>query len=650
MKSGNTTTDSQSVDDTVSTAGPNGVNGSIINNSWGAGTNGNSYDSRAASWDGFVQDASLAGTMDPINVVFSAGNSGSSGLTRPKMAKNVIAVGNSENVRTEIGGSSANNIDDLRSSSSRGPAADGRIKPDITAPGSYIAGSRGGSGGSVSGHIDANHSFSIGTSHAAPQVAGIAALFTQVLEKNGHSGVNPSPALVKAAIINTGQEMNGVGSGDPLPNGDEGWGRVNMEFMLNTGVPIKYVNQESEFFVPGASFDYNGMVADATKPVRISLVWTDPPGVSDPALVNNLDLQVNIGGNVYRGNNFTSGTSTTGGTADTINNVENIFIPAGIAAGTPFSVNVSAMALNGDGILGNGDSTDQHFALVIYNYTEQAPNNKTAFDFDGDSKTDISIFRPAPGEWWYLKSSDGGNAAFQFGQGTDEIVAADYTGDNKTDIAFFRPSSGEWFILRSEDSSFFSFPFGANGDIPAPGDYDGDGQADAAVFRPSDNTWYINNSSGGQTIQQFGVTGDLPVPADYDGDNKADIGIFRPSVGEWWIDRSQDGLIALQFGQNGDRTVPADYTGDGKADIAFFRPSSNDWFILRSEDTTFFAFPFGTNGDIPAPGDYDGDGQADAAVFRPSNNTWFLNQSTSGSAAVQFGIANDFPVPNAFVR
>ncbi|HEY0428140.1 MAG TPA: Ig-like domain-containing protein, partial [Pyrinomonadaceae bacterium] len=82
---------------------------------------------------------------------------------------------------------------------------------------------------------------------------------------------------------------------------------------------------------------------------------------------------------------------------------------------------------------------------------------RTPFDFDGDGKTDLSIFRPSAGEWWYLRSSDGQNRAFQFGSSSDKLTPADFTGDGKTDVAFWRPSTGEWFILRSEDNSYYSF-------------------------------------------------------------------------------------------------------------------------------------------------------------------------------------------------
>ena len=277
-------------------------------------------------------------------------------------------------------------------------------------------------------------------------------------------------------------------------------------------------------------------------------------------------------------------------------------------------------------------------------------------DYTGDGKTDLAIFRPngAVSEWWWLRSSDGGNAALQFGASTDRIVPVDYTGDGKTDVAFWRPSTGQWFVLRSEDFSFFAFPFGATGDVPVPADFDGDNKADAAVFRESSLTWFINKSTGGTDIIGFGAAGDKPVVTDYDGDAKADIAIYRPNGpfgAEWWVRRSTNGVVfATQFGQPADKAVPGDYTGDGKADIAFWTPSSGNWFVLRSEDFSYFAFPFGAATDIPVPGDYDGDGKLDAAVFRPSNSTWFANRSGGGTLIQQFGITGDVPVPSAFVR
>jgi len=292
--------------------------------------------------------------------------------------------------------------------------------------------------------------------------------------------------------------------------------------------------------------------------------------------------------------------------------------------------------------VGAGDDHGRFF-LLRFNNSDQSP-----FDFDGDGKTDISIYRPVSGEWWIARSS-GGNIAAPFGSSSARISPADFTGDGKTDIAFWRGASGEWFVFRSEDQTYYSFPFGTTGDVPEVGDFDGDGKADAAIFRPATAIWYISRSSGGTTIQQFGLTGDVPVPADYDGDGKADIAIYRMSDGKWWIQRSTFGVIAFQFGTGSDKPVPGDYTGDGKTDAAIWRPSTGEWFILRSEDQSFYSFPFGISTDMPSPGDYDGDGRFDAGVFRSSNARWYVQRSTAGTMIQTFGQTGDRPVPNAFV-
>ncbi|MDW8412241.1 MAG: S8 family serine peptidase [Acidobacteriota bacterium] len=372
LRSGYSGTDQQCQEDAVVTAGPNGVRANITNNSWGAGTNSNAYDSLAAQYDGFVRDVTTAATIDPLCIIFSAGNQGTLGLTRPKMAKNVISVAASENVRPGLpsaGGSTgqADNLEQLPDFSSRGPGPGpglvGRIKPDITAPGDAITGGRSG-GDALFGNIDAHHRISSGTSHAAPQVAGAAALITQAW-KNANAGQNPSPAMIKAQIINSAVDVTGAGATPARPNGHEGWGRIHLKNILNTGVPTIYINETVQLLNTGDIHTVTANVANPGQPVRVTLVWTDPPGVSDPPLVNNLDLEVTVGGNTYRGNVFSGGFSTTGGTADSINNIENVFLPAGVSG--PMAVRIRATNLPGDGILGNSDPTDQHFALVVFN-------------------------------------------------------------------------------------------------------------------------------------------------------------------------------------------------------------------------------------------------------------------------------------------
>jgi hypothetical protein len=275
---------------------------------------------------------------------------------------------------------------------------------------------------------------------------------------------------------------------------------------------------------------------------------------------------------------------------------------------------------------------------------------KAPFDFDGDNKTDVSIFRPSNGQWWWSRSSDGQTYAAAFGNATDNIIPADFTGDGVADIALWRPTTGEWFVLRSENMSFYSFPFGAAGDVPVPGDYDGDTKADNAVFRASGNTWFIQKSGGGIDTIVFGGTGDKPAVGDYDGDNKTDVAIYRPSTGVWWIRNSSTGnTAAYQFGIATDLPVQGRYTADNKTDVAFYRPSTGEWFVLRSENLTFYSVPFGTIGDVPVPGDYDGDGRFDTSVFRPSNANWFIDRTSAGTLILQFGVTTDKPVPNAYV-
>ena len=277
--------------------------------------------------------------------------------------------------------------------------------------------------------------------------------------------------------------------------------------------------------------------------------------------------------------------------------------------------------------------------------------HRAPYDFDGDNKTDVGIFRPSDGSWWYTRSSAGDFRVYSFGASTDLITPGDYTGDGKADLGVFRPSTGEWFVQRSEDNSYFSFPFGTKGDVPAPADYDADGKTDAAIFRPSSGTWFILNSGGsGTSIVQFGTAEDKPVPADFDGDGKADIAIFRPSDGSWWYLQSSNSQFKVyRFGVSTDKPVQGDYTGDGKADLAIFRPSTGEWYFQRSEDNSYYSVPFGASGDIPAPGDYDGDGKFDTAVFRPATANWFVQRSTAGILITSFGADGDRPIPSAFV-
>ena len=102
------------------------------------------------------------------------------------------------------------------------------------------------------------------------------------------------------------------------------------------------------------------------------LAWSDAPGAtSGNAWVNDLNLEVTVNGTLYLGNVFSGASSITGGTADTRNNTEAVFLPAGTTGS--FTITVRALGINGDGVPGNADTTDQDFALFVYNGTQGVP-------------------------------------------------------------------------------------------------------------------------------------------------------------------------------------------------------------------------------------------------------------------------------------
>jgi hypothetical protein len=273
-------------------------------------------------------------------------------------------------------------------------------------------------------------------------------------------------------------------------------------------------------------------------------------------------------------------------------------------------------------------------------------------DFDGDSKSDVSVFRPSNGFWYITNSSNSSFRSEAFGLSSDLIVPGDYDGDSKTDIAVFRPSNGYWYFLTSSDASFHAQFFGQAGDVPAPGDYDNDGKTDICVYRPSNNYYYFLYSSNGSVFYTpWGANGDVPVIGDYDGDGQTDLAIFRPSVSVFYILKSSDGsVVGQQFGTAEDKPIAADFDGDGKTEVAVFRPATGGWYMLQSSDNSFKGIAWGTSGDIPVAGDYDGDGKWDVAVFRPSSGVFYVLQSTNNSLkADQFGTNGDVPVASAYI-
>ncbi|MCW5960354.1 MAG: VCBS repeat-containing protein [Pyrinomonadaceae bacterium] len=293
-----------------------------------------------------------------------------------------------------------------------------------------------------------------------------------------------------------------------------------------------------------------------------------------------------------------------------------------------------------------GDLTN---GLIVVDASRvMAPAKNQVSDFDGDGKTDLSVYRPQSGTWSIENSSNSNSISTNFGLADDKLVSGDYDGDGRSDIAVWRPSTGVWYVLKST-GGFLAQQFGAAGDIPVPGDFDADGKTDLAVWRPSTGVWYVQQSSLGVRIVKWGSTNDLPLVGDYEGDGKADMTVFRPSTGVWYVLRSSSSLpIVVQFGLGSDKPVSADFDGDAISDFAVYRPSEGNWYILRSETNSISVIRFGSSADTPIPSDFDGDGKADIAVFRASENNWYRLDSSNGAFNVRaFGQSGDLPSPGS---
>ncbi|MGA1793265.1 MAG: S8 family serine peptidase [Thermoplasmatota archaeon] len=304
----------------------------IQTNSWSTRSSYGNYTWRSWQTDHFIWN------NKDMMVLFSAGNQGSRGtysVSTQASAKNVIAVGASENYRPTIS-STANNISQMASFSSIGPTwGDNRIKPDVVAPGTWILSTRSmvitdfwnhywGSNSTYQG-VNRNYAYLGGTSMSTPIVAGMTALIRQYYEDiESHS---PSAALLKATVINGARPLDGDWSS--VPNNREGWGRVNLSNSLatedgNSG-RLKFIDN-STGLTTGQNHSRLFTVANSNSDLVITLVWSDYPGsnTSSTKLVNDLDLKViSPNGTVYNGNDFIAPYNSS---RDSRNNVERVLI------------------------------------------------------------------------------------------------------------------------------------------------------------------------------------------------------------------------------------------------------------------------------------------------------------------------------------
>lgn len=331
----------------------------IHSDSWGASDNG-AYDSD----DNNVDYAT--NTLEDLLVVVAAGNSGPSttSIGSPGNAKNALTVGALGHAGSTI----------VAGFSSLGPTADGRLKPDIMAPGTSTVSAAGDSNTNATIEAPAIKQMS-GTSMATPTIAGNAALMRQFFTdgfyprgvKTAADTYNPSGMALKAFLLNGTNPLQTA-----WPNNTIGWGRAWLDgnlWFANTmagGDDSRrarlFERTNAAGLQTGETHTYTIANVKAGAELRATLTWFDPEASAGAAstLVNNLDLEVVGPGGTYKGNVFNvSGVSVPGGSADATNTVEQVRLTAPTAGSYTFRV-------IGTSIPGNGRAqTDrQGYALV----------------------------------------------------------------------------------------------------------------------------------------------------------------------------------------------------------------------------------------------------------------------------------------------
>jgi serine protease AprX len=358
------------------------ANGAALSgNSWGPAGKPQGYDLDTRQVDVGSRDVDPDAPGDQaLTYVLSImnGYGGTSSQGSPDEAKNVITVGSTRAQFSNQAPDPAFN--DLSANSAHGPALDGRRIPHLVAPGCRVDSAISATGFGTN----------CGTSMASPQVSGAVALFIEQY-RAAHDGRDPSPALAKAALVASTQDLAGRRDADggtlgPRPDSKQGWGRLRADRLLAPGVPVLLFDAPVEGLIAGAGdsaiFDSTGeawargvVAADPQQPMLLVLAWTDAPGHglggSTPAWNNDLDLLARSGGASYFGNVLgADGFSQPGGSADPRNNIEVVVLPGALAAGG-VEIGVIAASLSADALPNRAGLTDQDFALVCVNCIAQ---------------------------------------------------------------------------------------------------------------------------------------------------------------------------------------------------------------------------------------------------------------------------------------
>jgi hypothetical protein len=296
----------------------------------------------------------------------------------------------------------------------------------------------------------------------------------------------------------------------------------------------------------------------------------------------------------------------------------------------------------------------------------------TPFDFDGDGRTDIRVYRPADNGVYILNSKSNGISFNSFVGGVSlNSTNDDFDGDGRGDLVTFVADGTirVWRILQTATNTVRQVSWGSTAatDQVVPADYDGDGKADVAIYRRGEGIWYIIRSSDNQTqAEVFGLgPNDIANVGDFDKDGKNDLTVIRGTTSglAWFTRRSSDGATQTIFW--GGAPAPAsefifpsaqiDVDGDGRQDHLVMRDPNGGttpgaevtFYALRSSDNQPFVLQWGLDTDTRLFGDYDGDGKTDFVSRRTENGlyVWYIYQSSTGQGrAVTFGSTGDLLV------